>query len=85
MGWRPDVCLERYGSHVSRDGFRVGTLHTMWYPHPCGAHNCLLLTSLPDAEQRKEGEKNPGSFKYTLVAIKMGDFRVTWNRALYMP
>lgn len=43
----------------------------MWSPHPRGAHDCFLLTSLPDAEEQKEGRENSGSFKYTLAAVKM--------------
>lgn len=75
--------LEGCGSDGSGDGFRVGTL-PMVCLHPCGAHNCFLLTSLRNAEKQKEGEENSGSFKFTWVT-KDGDCRVTWKRALYTP
>lgn len=70
MDQLPEVYLERCMSDGSGDDFSLETLHTMWFPHPCGACNCFLLPSVPDAEQ-KEGKENSGSFKYTLMAIKI--------------
>lgn len=70
MDWLPEVCLERYISEGSRDDFSLKNLHTMWSPYSYGACNCFLLISVPDAEQ-KEGKENSGSFKHTVVAVKI--------------
>lgn len=69
MDWLPEVCLERYISDGSRDDFSLKNLHTMWSPYSYGACNCFLLISVLDAEQ--DGKENSGSFKYTVVAVKI--------------
>lgn len=82
MDWLPEICLGRYRSGGSGDDFSLGTLHMMRSSHPCGAHSCFLLTSLPDAEH-KERKKNSVRFKY-FNSCKDRGTGVTHKFALYM-